>query len=748
MNKLKYIWFIALVLSTVTSTQAREFVGDKNKPKPKKKGSYRAACIESKAFTELSVNNVRARLRAGGDMWWDGAGTAQYIVPNVDPASGEPEVSSLFAGAIWLGAYDDGGNLILAAQTYRSSGNDYWTGPLDPTTGTVDKSDCELWDRHFTVNGDDITTLRGDLLEDGKVDQKPAKELLSWPARGNPHFAGIFGWELPNQDLAPFIDYNGDGIYDPWDGDHPVIEVGPKDRFSEPCGKDYVAPVYADQMTWWVYNDNGDIHGQSSGEPMKMEVQVTAFGYRSTNAINNMTFYRYKLLNRNALTLTDTYFSLWSDPDLGCSSDDFIGCDTITGMGYVYNQDAVDDNPCGLSGGNGYGADIPALGVDYFRGPIDSAGNQIGLSSFQYHENNSSPTGDPTSAIGYYRLISGLWPDGTAISYGKTGYDVSNSTKTPYVFPSFPNDQTAGAWSMCSDALGAGDRRFLHTSGPFVLKPGATNEMISGVVWVPEIPDYPCPSLKQLVEADQLAQNLFDNCFKITDGPDAPYIDVVELENELILNLGYTAAQNNFRLGYEESPGELREYAPADTTYNFQGYKVYQVEDPNISVTDLEDEEKARLIYQCDVKDSVGTIINWSNFEDESINVSIPEVMVEGENKGLKHTFRILEDQFAAGEKDLVNHKPYYFCVVAYAHNEYKAFDPTADASVAGQAKPYLQGRRNFRIYTGIPRKTDPEYSGLVTNATYGDQPGISRLDGRGTGGGNFLEIANREEVE
>ncbi|MCP4437843.1 MAG: hypothetical protein GY810_02785, partial [Aureispira sp.] len=755
MRKQHYLWLLLSCLLLANSSFAqKKFINEDapeigNQPAPNKRAAYRSACIESKAFTELNINNVRARLRAGGDMWWDGAGTAQYIVPNVDPASGEQEISSLFASAIWLGAYDDGGNLILAAQTYRGSGNDYWTGPLNPTTGTVEKSDCEKWDRHFTVYGDDITTLRGDLLEDGKVDVKPAKTLLSWPARGNPHFAGIFGWELPDQDLAPFIDYNGDGVYDPWDGDHPIIEVGPKDKFSEPCGKDYVAPVYADQMVWWVYNDNGDVHGQSNGEPMKMEIQVTAFGYRSTDAINNMTFYRYKLLNRNALTLSDTYFSLWSDPDLGCFQDDYIGCDTITGMGYVYNADGVDDNPCGTGGGNGYGASqIPALGVDYFRGPIDSAGNQIGLSSFQYHVTGGN-IGAPSSAIGYYRLISGFWPDGTAITQGNNGYNVgSTDPSTPYVFPSWPDDQTAGAWSMCSQPLSGLDQRFMHTSGPSVLKPGATNEMISGVVWVPEIPDYPCPSLKQLVEADQLAQNLFDNCFKITDGPDAPYIDVVELENELILNLGYTSAQNNFRLGYEESPGELRPYSPLDTTYNFQGYKVYQVNDPNISVTDLEDEEKARLIYQCDVKDSVGTIINWEEFEDESIAVAIPTVMVEGENKGLKHTFRILEDQFAAGEKDLVNHKPYYFCVVAYAHNEYKAFDPTADGSEAGQDKPYLQGRRNFRIYTGIPRKTDSEYGGLVTNATYGDQPGISRLDGRGTGGGNFLEIANREEVE
>ena len=629
MNKMVNI--VVLVFSICLfsiQTQAREFVGDVEKSQDD--NNFRANCIGATSQKDLDINNVRALLRSGGDMWWDGVGNARYVVPNVDPASGELEVSSLFAGAIWLGAYDDGGNLILAAQTYRSSGNDYWTGPLDPELGTIEKSDCERWDQHFTVLGDDIDQLRGDYLDPlaPGVQNTPSKGLLGWPGKGNPHFLTIHGFDIRdyNQDLAPFVDANSDGIYDPYDGDHPIIEVTGCENYT------YNNPVYADQMTWWIYNDNGNIHGQSNGLPMKMEIQCTAFGYRTTDAINNQTFYRYKLLNRNKLSLNNTYFSLWSDPDLGCYSDDYIGCDTVTGMGYVYNQDANDDNPCGTNA-TGYGTDIPALAVDYFRGPLDSAGNQIGLSSFQYHINSATdPKGDPSSALGYYRLISGFWPNGTPITYGGDGYDPSSSTTvpTPYVFPSFPNEQGGGVWSMCSEGLSGLDQRFLHTSGPFVLKPGATNEMISGVVWVPEIPDYPCPSLKSLVEADVLSQNLFDNCFKITDGPDAPYIDVVELDEEIILNLTYNAEQNNYGLNYEESPAELRPFAPLDTTYNFQGYKIFQLSGPNISVTELDDQEKARMIFQCDVDDNISKIANWAIESDEDLgfSVDIPTIMV------------------------------------------------------------------------------------------------------------------------
>ena len=707
--------------------------------------SYRSGCIPSRAQTDLAINNVRARLRAGGDMWWDGS-QPQYVVPNVDPASGEPEIVSLYSGAIWLGAYDDGGNLILAAQTYRFNGNDYWTGPLDPDLGTVEKSECERWDKHFTVYGDDIDALRADFLDplSPGVQNTPSRGLLGWPGRGNPYFSEVHGFDILgyNQELAPFIDVDKDGIYNPWQGDHPYIEVTGCES------NNYFRPVYADQMTWWVYNDNGNLHSQTNGQPMKMEIQATAFAYRTTDAINNQTFYRYKLLNRNKLSLNDTYFSLWTDPDLGCRSDDYIGCDTTTGMGYVYNADANDDNPC--AGLAGYGTNIPALGVDYFRGPLDSAGDQIGLSSFQYHIiSTSDPKGIPSSAIGYYRLISGVWPNGTPITAGGDGYNPNNTAAEPteYVFPSFPDQNGGGNWSMCSENLSGLDQAFLHTSGPFVLKPGATNEMISGVVWVPDVPDYPCPALNSLVAADVLSQNLFDNCFKITDGPDAPFIDIVEMDEELILNLNYNAEQNNYRLGYSESPAELRPFAPLDTTFDFQGYLVYQVNDPNLSVTELDDQEKARLIFQCDVDDNITKIANWEKYTDDDlgIEVNVPTVMVEGEDKGIKHTFRITEDQFAPGEKDLINHKPYYFCVVAYAHNEYQKFDPIANN---GQANPYLQGRRNFRIYTGIPRINDSEYSGMLINSSYGDQPGIIRLEGKGSGSKEFLRINNLSEIE
>ena len=123
----------------------------------KKMASLREGdCAQSRSSIDMDINNVRARLLGGGDVWWD-LNNGRYIVPKVDPASGQTEVSAIFAGAVWLGGLDDGGNLKVACQTYRQTGNDFWPGPLiEETGGTTNDTICLQWDRHFKVNGLDI----------------------------------------------------------------------------------------------------------------------------------------------------------------------------------------------------------------------------------------------------------------------------------------------------------------------------------------------------------------------------------------------------------------------------------------------------------------------------------------------------------------------------------------------------------------------------------------------------------------
>jgi hypothetical protein len=344
-----------------------------------------ANCALGSSRFNMDINNVRCMLLANGDCWWDLA-NAQYVVPKVDVGSGAKPVSSIYAGAVWMGGYDAGHNLKLAGQQYHSHGgaggalSDFWPGPLSDRDGTTTAATCAKWDKHWSVTRKDIEThLRaykaakagGPAYDAASIPES----VKGWPSQGNPYFFSLNRFELPNttQGLAKYYDENHDGKYDPIDGDYPVIDV----RGCE-------APQYPDQMVFWIYNDNGNVHTESSGStPIQMEVQVQAFAYSTQDELNDMTFQRYKLINRATQLIDSTYFAMWVDFDLGCATDDYIGCDTIRSLAYCYNQDAVDGTTGAVctGGTNTYGSKIPIVGVDYFRGPrqfiYDTRGNHI-----------------------------------------------------------------------------------------------------------------------------------------------------------------------------------------------------------------------------------------------------------------------------------------------------------------------------------------------------------------------------------
>jgi len=393
----------------------------------------------------LNTNNVNAYLSNGGSLFFDGEKGA-YEVPK-----GSSKIS-LFAGALWMGGIDNQGTLRVTAPQYKDyEGSECVAGPiLDETQQEL----CNHFDRFWEISKTDVEAfISVYAANDGVINQVDIPEsILQYPARNNPYFSDF---ELPeNKTLAPFIDANNDGNYNPLQGDYPAIK--------------------GDQNIWWVYNDQ-TVHTLSQGIPLNMEVGVMAYAVNTEDYLNNTTFYDFTLTYKGDYPLETFYAGFWIDPDLGNFTDDYIGCNVDQKMGIVYNGDAYDD------GQTGYHDSIPALGVQFVTTPLDENGEEAELATFMLCNSDFTATGLPKEPQEYYNYLKGSWLDGTPVTYGGNGY--GGIEPYPYMFPDNPTDPNG--WSELALGFPPADRIFLLSIGPIKIQPNEVKTFTTAIHWQP-----------------------------------------------------------------------------------------------------------------------------------------------------------------------------------------------------------------------------------------------------------------------
>jgi len=221
MNKFNKNLLIAAVSLSALSGFAREKYGNVFKTSAPER--VMTGCSPAQSSAELAVNNVRTLIFAGSDMWWDlfGGGNARYGVPRVSDWS--KAASSNFAGNVWFGGIDAGRQLKIAAQTYRQSGVDFWTGPLTKTDASITSDQCQKYDKIFKITRKEVDDF---VLSGGPI----TTNIREWPGNGD---LSLNQAEI----LAPWVDksgvFGGDGLYEPDQGDYPyydVYNVGGKDQ--------------------------------------------------------------------------------------------------------------------------------------------------------------------------------------------------------------------------------------------------------------------------------------------------------------------------------------------------------------------------------------------------------------------------------------------------------------------------------------------------------------------------------------
>ena len=679
----------------------------------------------------LAINKIRAKLASGGDIWWRENGLQTF-----NPFTGELDSTVVVNGAsIWVGGIDPGGSLKLAANTGNSDNQpDFYPGPLNQFTGTTDRETCRFWDRHFSVTKEEIETHMRLLAQDEKGEIEYTEDMIpdgvkGWPAKGNPHFAAHFGFDLPStgQGLALYYDAEPiNGIYDPLNGDFPAV-VGSN------IDNEFAIP---DEIVFRIFNDAGGIHLNSNADPIQMEFQMTSYAYNRTDYLDYATFHDVKLINRAVEDIKDAYFGLWMDVD-GDPNDIIFGCDTTRELSWYYNRSSPTTSL--------FSVDVLKSPIGESNIPLKDANGEIlldpltldtifsltrgGLESFTYY-NEPRPLGGgcwpigtvaPQSAEEFYTCLTSRWRDGSHFSVGGNGYD-PDGQPTKFVFPDSPDCQTSECWTMCEGTLTPNHtQRTLMSMGNFKLKPGDVNNLTFATNWIPDHPA-DCPNLDLLYEVSDYNEILFQN--KIVSGMYGPEI---EWEVEKFSISG--------QIIYEEriedepfidllSPDFL---SNEEKLYQFEGYQVFQIKqgyDFSKGI-DVEDSSNVRLVYQTDIANGIGKIYNWEatpNPDSRKPPIWRVTEMVKAANpdQGLERNFKLTEDAFEEGDdKSIQPNRYYHYAVRTYAHNNWKTFDPFAGGGIgSGQKNNFLSSW--LRHYT-VGKIISFENTIVVPNPSFSD---------------------------
>lgn len=444
--------------------------------------------VKRKDYESIDLNNVKARVEPNA-LFADRANSITGF--EVPKGSGS---NTIYAANFWFAGLDANAQLKGYAETYASNpyppipyqnynGN---AGPIGATTNFENYS--YQWDRVWKVSTTDI--------QNHVAGTSTTEAIANWPAHGDTTKGQAFN-------LAPFVDVDFDGVYNPVLGDYPKIKGQQAIYFIRNSDRS------ANQMQ--TTNINFEFHGI-----------VYAFDCPEDSAINNTIFIDYTIYNRSTTDLTDCYFGQWVDFDLGNSNDDFVGCDVARGTFYVYNGDINDEDNLGVTG---YGSYLPAQGVTFLKGanqnndgvdnplttnvPVAIAQNGIpyaglgigfgdaildneyyGLSHFMYYNIGSqiNGNGDPANTADYYNYLQGKWTNGNSMVWGGDGNSLSTGgvTSSNYMFTNDSDPlfwSTTGVvsnpviWNETSAGNTPSDRRGIGSIGPFTLLAGESAEI-------------------------------------------------------------------------------------------------------------------------------------------------------------------------------------------------------------------------------------------------------------------------------
>ncbi|MFN3918044.1 MAG: T9SS type A sorting domain-containing protein [Flavobacteriales bacterium] len=418
----------------------------------------------------VDINNISAAVNSTGELFNLFGYSAGFEFPK---NSGNHTIYS--AGFIIGGQDVNNGSVKVQKIVY--SDNNFQNGPI--TDPSLYVSEVPQWELIWTVSRAEINNHIQNFNNVGYI---IPWMINNWPAHGDTTKGQNFY-------LAPFTDVDNNGLYEPANGDYPLIK--------------------GDFAAYIIQNDETDSNIMSHNSiGIELHTMVYAFDCINEAVLNNTVFVEYKVFNRRFVALENTYLGVFADLDIGCPDNDYIGADVEHGFVYAYNGTNNDNAGCGFAMPT-YGQDLPVQGIVFLNGakldndgidnplttniadailfngiPYNALGKgfgdgiidneHIGLYSSKY-----LPNIFPSTPLQYYLSLQNIHPNFTTMMYGNTTHECM------YMFPGDSDPLYWGTfgvnpgfdWWESTYNNTSGDRRIMASSGPFTFTPNDTQQL-------------------------------------------------------------------------------------------------------------------------------------------------------------------------------------------------------------------------------------------------------------------------------
>lgn len=343
-------------------------------------------------------------------------------------------ISQIYYASPWIAFFDSLNNLHTNTDIFNSSHS---------IPGISGDWNNPKWNRFWKIKKSDIEKLQLD-FSDGIIDSAITEDIITWPAKGNDYTSNI-GITLPDRDIAPFYDQDGDGLYNPFKGDFPLP----------------IKNYQGDLPEFFAWNSFITITGLS----IEMRRTIYYFDQEDSCSGANTVYFHVDVYNPVG-TFMSGLIGTFMDADIANPYNDACGTDVATNTYYFYNPIEYEKS---VSNYNKYilgGSNLPMTTFTWLSHPIKHT------IWYMYGAPNEA-CGAPIDGLESYRLLNAEWLDGSplrSIDFGYSNND--NIPESKFLFPDLPN--TPGGWYFPADTTALLDRRFISSIETGALPRGGT----------------------------------------------------------------------------------------------------------------------------------------------------------------------------------------------------------------------------------------------------------------------------------